>query len=108
MSVTHHDDNFMEGTLTWQRKMENMANMKSPKALYNVVWVQQNTKMCKIPKCNRVTLYLSAFAKILQKDVNKDQKRHKANTIDSTTHEKKIETKKLIFGPEITKISIKM
>ena len=65
-----------------------MANMKPPNALYNVVQVQQNKKMCKILKCNRVALYLSVFAKILQKDVNKDQKRYKADTIDSTTHEK--------------------
>ena len=72
-----------------------MANIKPPKALYNVVQVQQNTKMCKIPKCNRVTLYLSAFSKVLQKDVNRDQKRYKADTIDSTTYEKSYETKKL-------------
>ena len=44
--------------------------------------------MCKILKCNRVALYLSAFAKILQKDVKKDQKRHKAHKIDRITHEK--------------------
>ena len=83
MSSIHHDANIMEGTLTWQRKMANVANMKPPKAVYNVVQVQQNTKMCKIKECTRVALYLGAFAKILQKDVNKDQKRHKADTIDS-------------------------
>ena len=69
-------------------------------ALYNVVWVQQNTKMCKILKCNRVALYLSVFVKIQQKDVNKDLKRHKADTRDSTTHEKSFEAIKLIFRPE--------
>ena len=68
--------------------MVNMANIKPPKTLYNVMWGQQNTKMCKILKCNRVALYLSVFAKIIQKDVNKDQKSHKADTIDSITHEK--------------------
>ena len=83
----------MEGTLTWQNKMANMANIKPPKALCNVVWVQHNTKM-HILKCNRVALYLSAFAKILQRDVNKDQKRHKADIKDSTTHEKSSKVKK--------------
>ena len=35
-----------------------------------------------------VTLYLSVFVKILQQEVNKDQKRHKADRRDNTTHEK--------------------
>lgn len=104
---TCHEANVMEGTLTWQRKMENMTNIKPLKALYNVVRVQQNTKMCKILKCNRVTFYLSAFVKILQKDVNKDQKRHNTNKIDSTSHEKSFETTKLIPEPETTKLKSK-
>ena len=85
-----------------------MDNIKPHKALYNVVGVQQNTKMCKILKCNRVTLYLNVFAKILQKDVNKDQRRHKVDIIDSITHEKSFETTKLIIRVETTKISIKI
>ena len=64
--------------------------------------------MCKILKCNRVTLYLSVFAKILQKDVNKDQKRHKVDTRDGTTHEKSFEATKLISKLEITKIFTRM
>ena len=47
----------------------------------------------------RVALYLSMFAKILQKDVNKDQKRHKDDTRDSTTHEKSSKATKLIPKP---------
>ena len=85
-----------------------MANMKPPKALYNVVWVQQNTNMSKTPKCNRVTLYLSVFVKILQKDVNKDQKRHNDDTRDSKTHEKSSKGTKLISNPKTTKIWIRM
>ena len=68
-------------------KKENMASIKPPKALYNVVWVLQNTKMCKILKCNRVALYLNVFVKILQKDVKKDQKRHKDDIINNTNHD---------------------
>lgn len=64
--------------------------------------------MCKILKYNKVALYLSVFAKILQKDINKDQKRHKVDKRDSTTHEKSYKAKKLIFGPKITKISTRM
>ena len=60
--------------------------------------------MCKILKCNRVALYLSVFAKILQKDVKKDQKRHKADTRDSITHEKSFEARKPILRPENTTI----
>ena len=52
--------------------------------------------MSKNLKCNRVTFYLSAFVKIVQKDVNKDQKRHKVDTIDSTSHNKSYDTIKLI------------
>ena len=85
-----------------------MANVKPPRALYNIVRVEKNTKMCKIPKYNRVTLYLSAFVKILQKDVNKDQKRHKADTKNSTTHDESSETMKLILIPETTQISTRM
>ena len=77
-------------------------------ALYNVVRVQQNKKICKIPKCNRVTLYLSAFAKILQKDVRKDQKRHKTDTTNSTTHDESSEAMKSILRPETTQISTRM
>ena len=80
-----------------------MANMKPSKALYNVVRVQQNAKIC-----NRVSFYLIVFAKILQKDVNKDQKRNKANTVDSITREKIFETTKLIPSPKNTKIYTKM
>ena len=79
--------------------------MKPPKAFYNVVQVQKNTKMFKILNCNRVSLYLSAFAKILQKNVNKDQKRHNANTRYSTTHEKSSKEIKSIPKPKTTKIS---
>ena len=60
------------------------------------------------PKCNIVAVYLSAFAKILQKDVNKDQKRHWVDTRDSTTHKKASERTKSILRRETTKISIKM
>ena len=88
--------------------MADMAIMKPPKALYNVVQVQQNTKMSKILKCNRVALYLSAFAKRLQKDVNKDQKRHKDDTRDSTTHEKSSKGTESIFKPLTTKISTRL
>jgi hypothetical protein len=59
--------------------------------------------MSKILKCNRVTLYLSVFAKILQKDVKKYQKRHNDDTIDNTTHEESFETKKMIPKLETTK-----
>lgn len=48
--------------------------------------------MCKSPKCNKVALYLSVFVKIIQKDVNKDQKSHKVDTKDNTTYEKSFET----------------
>ena len=108
MSSTHHEANVVEGTLTSQRNMMNMANVKHPKELYNGVRVQKNTKICKISKCNSVTLYLSAFAKILQKDVNRDQKRHQVDTRDSATHEKSFEATKSIFAPKLSNISIRI
>ena len=64
--------------------------------------------MSKIMKCNRVALDLSVFAKILQKHVNKYQKRHKVDTIDSITNEKSSKTTKYIPRPKTTKISIRM
>lgn len=66
--------------------MANVTIVKPPKVLYNVVQVQQNTKMRKISKCSRVAHYLNAFAKVLQKAFNKDDKRHKNGTTKSTTN----------------------
>ena len=77
-----------------------MANMKPPKALYNVVQVQQNTKMCKILKCKEWYFISVCLQKMIKNDVNKDQKRHKVNTIDSTTHDKSPKIVKSILGPK--------
>ena len=64
--------------------------------------------MCKILRSNRVTLYFSAFAKILQKDVNKDKKRDKDDKKYNTNHDKSSEAMKLIPRPKTTKISTRM
>ena len=64
--------------------------------------------MCKILECNRVSLYLNVFAKILQKDVKKDQNMHMCDTGDCTTHEKSSEEKNLISKPKTTKIFMRM
>ena len=77
--------------------MANMANMKPPKAFYNVVQVQQNTKMCKILKCKEWHFISVCLQKI---DANKDYKRHKVDTIESKTHDKSSQAKKLILKPK--------
>ena len=43
-----------------------------------------------------MVLYLNEFVRMHTNDVQKDQKKHKADTIDSTMHEKSSDTKKLI------------
>ena len=63
-----------------------MANMKPPKALYNVVRVQQNTNVEDL-EMQGMTLYLNAFTKMLKNYLKKDQKRYKADTIESRTHD---------------------
>ena len=50
--------------------MENMANMKLPKALYNIVRVQQNIKMCKIQKCKERYFILVCLQKMLKDDIS--------------------------------------
>ena len=77
-----------------------MANMKHPKALYNLVQVQQNIKMCKILKCKEWHFISVHLQKNLKKDVNKDHKRHKVDTIESVEHDESSQATQLILGPE--------
>ena len=77
-----------------------MANMKCPKALYNVVQVQQKHKGVQDPEMQGVARYLSVFTKMVKNDVSKDQKRHKADTTESKAHDESSETKKSILGPK--------
>ena len=95
----------MEGTLAWKRKMINIASMKPPNSLYNVVWVQQNTKMCKILKCKEWHSISMHLQKMLKNDVNKDQKRDKANTIENIAHDNLSQEPKSIPRLKTTKKS---
>ena len=52
--------------------------------------------------------YLSAFTKMLKNDISKDQKRHKANTIENKAHDESSQATKSISGPETTKKSTKL
>ena len=55
-----------------------------------------------------MTLHLSAIARMHTNDVYKDQKRHKIDIKDSTSHEESSKVTKLIPGLETTKISTRM
>ena len=55
-----------------------------------------------------MALYLNAFAKMLQKDGNKDQKRYKADIRNSKAHEKLSKATKSISRLETTKIFARM